>query len=410
MSKRLPKNPSLSLLKDEAKLLQKHIKSSKKDACQRIIDHHHKYLSFKPEELAGGKIKLSEAQYCVAKEYGFESWNKLNKHIQTLQKENKNEESSLNNELITATYEGRMNDVCRILDQEQQLVNCTGQCQYWDGECTPLMAAALTNQIEIALLLIEKGSNIDWPVDDTNSPLNLALSSSFSEFANLLLKNGAELNIFSAVALPDTSALKSILAEKPQEARRKTSEGVTPLHNAATVEAIQLLMKNGAELEVKDTYHQATPLKWIMHRNNTEELVAELRRKGAKLDVWDYLKLGDYKKAKELINHKPNLVHQLSSENDIYIFGGSLLHLAASSGAVEMGEFLLQKGADINCIDQGNFKATPLHWAAFKNQAEFVKLLLNQNADREICDAQYRGNPESWASFSGHQKIVDLFK
>ncbi|KAF2075570.1 hypothetical protein CYY_003113 [Polysphondylium violaceum] len=87
---------------------------------------------------------------------------------------------------------------------------------------------------------------------------------------------------------------------------------------------------------------------------------------------------GDFKTVKEMIDSgKYNL-----EEED---FGGlHPLHFAARMGNIQIGEYLLDKGANINA--ENNFGSTPLHEAVRRGEVEFVKFLISRKVDLSIGD------------------------
>lgn len=66
--------------------------------------------------------------------------------------------------------------------------------------------------------------------------------------------------------------------------------------------------------------------------------------------------------------------------------GSSLLQVATATGQVEVVEFLLKKGADVNLKD--DFGATVLHLAAFNNDRPILELLINAGADLSAEDKE----------------------
>lgn len=89
------------------------------------------------------------------------------------------------------------------------------------------------------------------------------------------------------------------------------------------------------------------------------------------------------------------------------------LHLAAYRDDVERVKLLLNEGANVNCKARNG--STPLHWAAGAGALECVKLLLSQGADPTIRSYTWevalggKGSGQTalhWAAESGHQKIV----
>jgi hypothetical protein len=67
--------------------------------------------------------------------------------------------------------------------------------------------------------------------------------------------------------------------------------------------------------------------------------------------------------------------------------GGTPLHIAAAAGRVEVIEFLLEHGADVNAVAQDTNRGAPLHWAVFSKQLRSVKILVAAGADITATDA-----------------------
>lgn len=71
------------------------------------------------------------------------------------------------------------------------------------------------------------------------------------------------------------------------------------------------------------------------------------------------------------------------------LLNNTYLHTAAKVGAVDVGEFLVKKHPDL--VDKQNFAGdTPLHIAVRKNQFDFVKFLIENNADCSIENKRER--------------------
>jgi len=83
----------------------------------------------------------------------------------------------------------------------------------------------------------------------------------------------------------------------------------------------------------------------------------------------------------------------------------TVLHVAAWSGHVEIGQVLLSRGADINALDTEDW--TPLHGAAYGGHLEFTQMLLEHNAGVNTRDDM--GETPLWmASREGHAEVVRL--
>ena len=86
-------------------------------------------------------------------------------------------------------------------------------------------------------------------------------------------------------------------------------------------------------------------------------------------------------------------------------WGATELHRSTRKGDIDLCEWLISKGADVNARD--NYGATPLYWAAWNGGYDLAKLLLNQGSNSNIPD--YGGEtPLYWASTKRHYEIVRL--
>ena len=89
-------------------------------------------------------------------------------------------------------------------------------------------------------------------------------------------------------------------------------------------------------------------------------------------------------------------------------FGSTALHLAAWVGQLEIGQQLLNRGANVNIRDISDW--TPLHIAAHWGQFKFARMLLEHWHKAQI-DAQTNDGdtPLHHASRYGHVETVELF-
>lgn len=89
---------------------------------------------------------------------------------------------------------------------------------------------------------------------------------------------------------------------------------------------------------------------------------------------------GDINECDRLIND--NQVHIDATTSD----GLTGLHEAAICGNAQMVEYLIKKGANVNCCDNEGW--TPLHAASSLGQVKVVEILLNYNADATIVNCE----------------------
>jgi len=141
--------------------------------------------------------------------------------------------------------------------------------------------------------------------------------------------------------------------------------GSMPLHDAIAkghVEVVQYLLEKGAAKDLNTLYNFKTPLHLA---GDNIEIVQALIEYGADVNgkqqdpngfVWGFVGIG----------------------------GETPLHIATSDGALEMAQFFLEKGADVNAKDNGG--KTPLHIATSDGALEMAKLLVEKGADVNAKD------------------------
>ena len=83
------------------------------------------------------------------------------------------------------------------------------------------------------------------------------------------------------------------------------------------------------------------------------------------------------------------------------------LHIAAFKDKMDLGEILLENGADPNIRDK--FGLTPLHIAAMRGNVEFVKVLISHNATPDVLDAMVK-SPADVAEDNEHKDVSNYIK
>jgi hypothetical protein len=66
------------------------------------------------------------------------------------------------------------------------------------------------------------------------------------------------------------------------------------------------------------------------------------------------------------------------------VYQSTLLHTAAKHGHVELARALLQRGAQVNLLDYGGMRRSPLHWACHGGHVALVEVLLEADADTSV--------------------------
>lgn len=161
--------------------------------------------------------------------------------------------------LMVATLDGR-DDLLRTLLRwgvpADQRHNATG----W----TALMVTAMTGQLPMARLLVDKGCDPNRKNRHDKTALAIATECDLREIRGYLDRKTTDkpekiddqsINIIAAVKKGDYSKVKEILINHKDECNATTTDGATPLMYAAITgqtDLIKLLVDNGADVNAKD--------------------------------------------------------------------------------------------------------------------------------------------------------------
>ena len=119
----------------------------------------------------------------------------------------------------------------------------------------------------------------------------------------------------------------------------------------------------------------------------------------AVMDIFDYIKQGALDQIKLILSDAPHLSTQKDAR------GFTPLIMASYTGHLDIVQYLLETGADINAQDSmGN---TALMGICFKGSVDIATLLVNRGADVNLKNVN-ADTALKFASTYGHQDIVEL--
>ncbi|XP_028314295.1 poly [ADP-ribose] polymerase tankyrase-1 isoform X2 [Gouania willdenowi] len=259
------------------------------------------------------------------------------------------------------------------LDTVQQL--CTPQnvnCRDLEGRhSTPLHFAAGYNRVAVVEYLLHHGADVHAKDKGGLVPLHNACSYGHYEVAELLVRHGASVNVADLWKF-------------------------TPLHEAAAkgkYEICKLLLKHGADPSKKNRDGNM-PLDMV--KDGDTDIQDLLRGDAALLDA---AKKGCLARVQKLCSPENINCRDTQGRNS------TPLHLAAGYNNLEVAEYLLEHGADVNAQDKGGL--IPLHNAASYGHVDIAALLIKYNTCVNATD-KWAFTPLHEAAQKGRTQLCAL--
>lgn len=151
-----------------------------------------------------------------------------------------------------------------------------------------------------------------------------------------------------------------------------------------SVEIVKFLLEQGADPNLVNMQERG-PLTLLLGR------AIHFKSRGTDSVIFDI--------AKRLIEAGADIHHQPRSHNF------APLHMAASSGSLEVVELLINSGASLYCVDDDG--RTPLHMAISSDEQEVAKYLIAHMDDIE-SEAAEKGTPARYARDLGRLEILTM--
>ena len=247
-SRSLPSRPDLGQQRKLAKELLGAFTAGDPEARARIRE----VLPDKPG------IALADAQFVLAREYGFTSWAALKQHIEVPSPKSPSPE-----ELIHEAFKRSDADAARRIFKAnphlQRLINEP----VFDFDSPALVA--FSGNMNMLDVLLEFGADpnrrSNWWAGGFH-PLHTATGA----VADRLIAAGAVPDACAAANLDRPELLARLLAEDSRRVHERGGDGQTPLHFARSQEVVDMLLDAGADIDARDIDHRATAAEWMLDR------------------------------------------------------------------------------------------------------------------------------------------------
>jgi ankyrin repeat protein len=444
MHKQLPPHPSFEQLRKQAKFLLKELQAANPEALNRIREQHPRWRNSSEAPIANSRFTLADAQWVIAKEYGFETWSRLKAHV-LVPKVGPSYEATVRS-IRDAAGQGDLKRLNTLLEAHPELIDEPGG----PGVRTALHQAVFGAQADAVKLLLERGADPNVRCEgDSAYPLHFAAEkknfpiirllidhgadpvgegdyhelgvigwatawdyvNADREIVDYLIAHGAQHNIFSSVAMGEVQVIRDLVARSPADLERRmdmVNRRRRPLHLAVVKKqpkALSALMDLGANIESIDEAG-LTALDQAALDGETAMAQALLDR-GAKVRLPAAVALQKTRHVEKLLARDPDSLKPGGR-------WGNLIVRASERATGAVIETLIQAGASVAVRDDAKTAVdatwgyTPLHAAAFRGNLSAASVLLKYGADVRVRDEKYHGTPAGWANYAGHTEVRDL--
>ena len=393
--------------------------------------------------------RLAEAQFEIARRYGFSSWRALKAHLDSL---------TLDGRIIDSARKGDAATLARLLDEHPDKLHLNVP----PDEASLLFPAARSGSLDAVALLLARGLDVNdrekcdntcamhWVAAQGNLEMVRALADAGGDVigdgddhaggvigwascwegcdddahravVDFLISRGARHHIFSAVAMDLGDEVRRIVAADPSTLNQRQSRNEnnrTPLHFAVAMnrpQMVDLLLALGADPLAVDgggmpvAAYAATrdidrPVMKRIHAMTLQELDSAARGRRpisvGPMDLVAAAALGEWDTASTLAVANPAVIHTAGA-----------LHLLSKRGDAAAVAWLLRRGANPDALwAHWDADLTALHLAAAQGHVEVVRRLLDAGADPAIRDSKHHGDVVGWAEFFKQPEIVRLLK
>ena len=308
----LPERPDLDHQKKLAKELLRAYRHNDAEAVTRVRAQ----LPDKRD------VVLADAQFVLAREYGFASWSQLKDHIDTLA----TEQLPPLEQFKQAVRRRDAGTLRRVLQRSAEARGAVNQ-PIFSFDTPSLLAAG--NDLDVVNVLLEFGADPNrkssWWAGGFHP-----LYGARGEVAERLLAAGATPDACAAAHLDRPELLAEILAADPTRVHERGGDGKMPLHFARSRRVADMLLDAGADIDARDIDHRSTAAEWMLGDDPDDarpELATYLVERGASADIFLVAALGLTDRARSMLQKNRSLLELRTSQGDYGEKRPSSLHI-----------------------------------------------------------------------------------
>ena len=256
-------------------------------------------------------ITLADAQFVLAREYGFASWAALKQHI-----DSQTENRATVIERVHDAFRRRDAGAVRGLFEEHPELRARINDPMFSFNSPAIVAHA--NDLPIVDVLLEFGADpnrrSEWWAGGFH-----ALHSATGVAAERLIAAGAVPDACAAAHLDRPDILVRFIAEDPTRVHERGGDGQTPLHFARSRAVADLLLDAGADIDARDVDHRATPAQWMLDRTRGAgrfDLAGHLVNRGASTDIFLTAALGLTDRVRRMLEANRGLLDLQTGQGD----------------------------------------------------------------------------------------------
>ncbi len=209
------------------------------------------------------------------------------------------------------------------------------------------------------------GEHVELWVRERRADGTPVMTDLFDDF----LSRGLRVDAHAAANLGDVATLRQLVEERPACVNERGRDGASPLHMARTPAIVDLLVDRGADVDMRDIDHGATPAQWAI---DEPAVCRQLIERRATPDIYVACALGDIAVADRVLAANPDALGSRSNHGP---------HMANRPPGGHM--YIYRMGVGMR----------PLPFASTRGNDAFVdQLLMRANPAEQLIHAAWTGD------------------